>query len=157
MTTRSAQALSCLKFRCGAPRAITVVLRHYLTLVNNHRHRKALTRMLLSQHCLAVERLRHPVRDLRLCRFGCASVETVEHALFFCNGSLDIREKRCGFALRVRREVSAIVLVSPANATDVLKQLVFNRGTVCKVAKFVHQVFSFFDREPLLRPAEDTF
>ncbi|KAJ6628941.1 hypothetical protein B0H10DRAFT_1989912 [Mycena sp. CBHHK59/15] len=132
------------------PRAITVVLRHYLTLVNNHWHRKALTQMLLSQHCLAVEHLRHPVRyhkkpvprDLHLCRFGCASVETVEHALFFCDGSPD---------------VSTIVSVSPVNTTDVLKQLVFNKGTVCTVAKLVHQVFSFFDREPLLRPAEDTF
>ncbi|KAJ6529366.1 hypothetical protein B0H19DRAFT_1214557 [Mycena capillaripes] len=63
------------------PRAITVVLRHYLQMVVNSAHRRALTRMLLNQNSLAVERLRYKRR------FGCADVETVEHALFFCNKS----------------------------------------------------------------------
>ncbi|KAJ6532435.1 hypothetical protein B0H19DRAFT_965796 [Mycena capillaripes] len=76
-----------------ASRAIAVVLRHYLQMVVNPAHRWALTRMLLSQHSLAVERLRYKKRyhrdivprSLRKCRFGCADGETVEQALFFCN------------------------------------------------------------------------
>ncbi|KAJ7165282.1 hypothetical protein C8R46DRAFT_834553, partial [Mycena filopes] len=84
------------------PKAITVVLRHYLQMVVNAAHRKALTRMLVSQHPLGIERLRyvtryHPTvvpRALRRCRFGCGSVETVEHALFFCEEPEGLTEKR---------------------------------------------------------------
>ncbi|KAJ7044215.1 hypothetical protein C8F04DRAFT_1027381 [Mycena alexandri] len=77
------------------PKKITVVLRHYLQLVTNSNHRKAITRLLVSQHPLAIERMRYKqryhrvevLRDQRLCRFGCREVETVEHALFFCKKS----------------------------------------------------------------------
>jgi hypothetical protein len=67
-------------------------------------------------------------------------METAEHALFFCNGSLDIMEKRAGFKLRMRKLVLAITQVSAENATDVLKRLVFDCATVAETAKFVHQI-----------------
>ncbi|KAJ7176475.1 hypothetical protein C8R46DRAFT_834544, partial [Mycena filopes] len=81
-----------------SPKKIIVVLRHYLQLVANAKHRKALTRLLVSQHPLAVERMRYKSRyhrvevprDLRRCRFRCNEVETVEHALFFCKKSEDL-------------------------------------------------------------------
>ncbi|KAJ6529072.1 hypothetical protein DFH09DRAFT_934978, partial [Mycena vulgaris] len=44
------------------PKAITTILRHYLVLVVNSAHCKALTRRLVSQHPLAVERLRYKKR-----------------------------------------------------------------------------------------------
>jgi hypothetical protein len=43
-------------------KAITAVLRHYLVLVVNAKHRKALTRLLVSQHPLAIECLRYKKR-----------------------------------------------------------------------------------------------
>ncbi|KAJ7165504.1 hypothetical protein C8R43DRAFT_816490, partial [Mycena crocata] len=84
------------------PKKITAVLRHYLRIVENGKHRKALTRLLMSQHPLAVERMRYKSRyhkilvprHLRKCRFGCNEVETVEHAIFFCNRSEGLRSCR---------------------------------------------------------------
>ncbi|KAJ7256989.1 hypothetical protein C8J57DRAFT_1235283 [Mycena rebaudengoi] len=88
-----------------APKAITVIVRRYLVLVVNPRHRKALTRMLTSQHPQAVERLRYPrryhkepvPREMRKRRFGCDEVETVEHALFFCEGTEEMMARRASF------------------------------------------------------------
>ncbi|KAJ6613580.1 hypothetical protein B0H10DRAFT_1662646, partial [Mycena sp. CBHHK59/15] len=81
----------CEPFENDPPRAVTIFLRHYLTLLPNADHRRALTRLLLSQHCLAIESLRYNSRyywsverPLCLCCFGCVNVETVEHAIFFC-------------------------------------------------------------------------
>ncbi|KAJ6597786.1 hypothetical protein DFH09DRAFT_1071751 [Mycena vulgaris] len=108
------------------PKAITTILRHYLVLVVNSAHFRALTRMLVSQHPLAVERLRYKKR------FGCASVETVEHAMFFCDESALLREKRTSFALTMSIHVPGILFVSPATATAVLKALIFNRSTSFK-------------------------
>jgi hypothetical protein len=143
------------------PRPITACLRHYMTLVVNSRHRKALTRLLLGHHCLAIERLRYEERYFkasprarRLCRFGCARVETAEHALFFCDGSLDVMERRAAFVVRMRRLVPAVTQISRENATQVLKKLIFDRDTVCKTAKFVHQIFMEFDSIPIWRPPE---
>ena len=140
---------------------ITSCLRHYLTLVVNTRHRKALTRLLLSNHCLAIECLRYAgryfnpsPRDRRLCRFGCAQVETVEHALFFCRGSLDVMELRAAFVVRMRHLLPAVGHIATDNATQVLKNLIFNRDTVCKTAKFVHHIMSEFNSVPIWRPPE---
>ncbi|KAJ7440840.1 hypothetical protein B0H11DRAFT_1750479 [Mycena galericulata] len=142
------------------PKAITAVFRHYLALVVNSTHRKALTRLLLSQHPLAVERLRYKKRyhrevvprGLRRCRFGCGKVETVEHALFFCDESARLREKHTSFVLSMSGYVPEVLLVSPQTATDVLKALIFNRSTVCQVAKFAYQAFRIFEELPLVWP-----
>ncbi|KAJ7156267.1 hypothetical protein C8R46DRAFT_910045 [Mycena filopes] len=142
------------------PRAITAVLRHYLVLVVNAGHRKALTRLLLSQHPLAIERLRYKKRrhttivprPLRQCRFGCGKVETVEHALFFCEKSELVVAKRITFTITVSGDVPAVLVVSPATASSTLKALIFNRSSVCQVAKFAHFVFKVFGDEPLNWP-----
>ncbi|KAJ7258233.1 hypothetical protein C8J57DRAFT_1037289, partial [Mycena rebaudengoi] len=84
-----------------APKALTVILRHYLVLMVNPRHRKALT----SQHPLAVEGLRYPrryheepaPREMGKCRFRCDEVETVEHALFLCEGTEEMVARRASF------------------------------------------------------------
>ncbi|KAJ7300420.1 hypothetical protein DFH08DRAFT_725343, partial [Mycena albidolilacea] len=124
-------------------------LRHYLVLVVNPRHRKAITRLLVSQHPLAVECLRYKKqyhkeivpRNLRRCRFGCVSVETVEHAMFFCDQMDELIQRRTTFVLAMSARLPEILVVSTATATAVLRSLVFNRDAVCQVAKFAHYVF----------------
>jgi hypothetical protein len=142
------------------PRSITAVLRHYLILVVNPAHRKALTRMLTSQHPLAVERLRYKKRyhkeivprGLRRCRFGCASVETVEHGMFFCEKSEKLNQLRTAFVLNTSAWVPDVLWITTSSATAVLRTLVFNRDTVCQVAKFAHQVFAVFAETKLVWP-----
>ncbi|KAL1671323.1 hypothetical protein EV122DRAFT_256580 [Schizophyllum commune] len=65
-------------------------------------HRKALTRLLLSDHILAVEVLRRPARyrravharEDRLCRLCRLQVEDEVHALLDCRGRLDLISMR---------------------------------------------------------------
>ncbi|KAJ7483314.1 hypothetical protein FB451DRAFT_1234095 [Mycena latifolia] len=54
-----------LSFMGVLPEALTIVLQHYLVLVINPARRRAQTRMLVSQHRLAVERLRYEERYQR--------------------------------------------------------------------------------------------
>jgi hypothetical protein len=65
--------------------------RHYLRITSTN-HRRALTKMVLSSHCLAVERRRwaergKPVvpREQRLCKFCRSEVEDPPHAMFMCD------------------------------------------------------------------------
>ncbi|KAJ7348230.1 hypothetical protein DFH08DRAFT_698144 [Mycena albidolilacea] len=142
------------------PKAITAVLRHYLVLVVNPRHQKAITRLLVSQHPLAVECLRYKKRyhkeivprNLRRCRFGCASVETVEHAMFFCDQTDELIQWCTTFVLAMSAQLPEILVVSTATATAVLRSLVFNRDAVCQVAKFAHYVFGVFADTALVWP-----
>ncbi|KAJ7454295.1 hypothetical protein B0H11DRAFT_2325025 [Mycena galericulata] len=76
--------------------------RHYLTMVMIPAHPKALTRLLLSDHNLSVERLRYPVRyrlaiprEERLCRFCRDGVEDEVHLLLECEGSSRLTSGKC--------------------------------------------------------------
>ncbi|KAJ7814947.1 hypothetical protein B0H14DRAFT_2309802, partial [Mycena olivaceomarginata] len=76
--------------------------RHYLR-VKTPDHRRALTRMVLSSHSLAVERRRwtergKPIvpREWRLCRFCKDSVEDPAHAMFLCDHP-ELRQVRESF------------------------------------------------------------
>ncbi|KAJ7664887.1 hypothetical protein B0H17DRAFT_951828, partial [Mycena rosella] len=143
-----------------APKKITVVFRHYLGLITNAKHRKALTRLLVSQHPLAVERMRYKsryhratvARDDRLCRFGCNATETVEHALFFCEADPGLGDLRAKFVAAMQHLEPRICSVSPWNATNILKSIIFWRDTVCRVAKFAYRVFGIFDTVPMVWP-----
>ncbi|KAJ6461898.1 hypothetical protein C8R47DRAFT_993339 [Mycena vitilis] len=143
-----------------APRKITVILRHYLELVVNSRHRKALTRLLVSQHPLAVERMRYKQRyhrvmvprELRLCRFGCREVETVEHGLLLCQKSEALVECRQEFVDLLKAVEPRLASLAPWNATTVLRSVIFRRDTVCQVAKFAYKMFAVFDEEPMVWP-----
>jgi hypothetical protein len=54
--------------------------------------------------------------------------------------------------IRMRNLVPEVTQVSAANVTSVLKSLIFNRATVCRMAKFAHQVLTFFDTVPVRHP-----
>ncbi|KAJ7268257.1 hypothetical protein C8J57DRAFT_1067332 [Mycena rebaudengoi] len=149
----------CEPFEKDSPAPVTIFLPHYLTLVANADHRRALTRLLLSQHGLAIESLRYDSRyywrverPLRLCRFGCSKVETVEHAIFFCSQNDILVHKREVFYRAVSTKVPAVLSVQAPNTTEVLKMVVFRRDTVCQIAKFASQTFKKFASLPLRRP-----
>jgi hypothetical protein len=143
-----------------APKRITIFLRHYLTLVMNNAHRRALTRLLLSQYPLAVEHMHYKSRyhrvdiprEQRLCRFGCHQVENVEHAMFHCTAKPELEERRHQFVMKVVAKEPRLHAITPGNATAVLRALIFRHDTVCQVAKFAHQVFQLFDNTPMVWP-----
>ncbi|KAJ7464409.1 hypothetical protein FB451DRAFT_1489651, partial [Mycena latifolia] len=139
---------------------IIVILRHYLTLVVNAAHRKSLTRLIVSQHLLAVERMRSKIRyhrediprEHRLCRFGCGTVETAEHALFFCDGTEALVERRNQFVASASTKEPRLQEMTADRARAVLRDMIFRCDTVCRIAKYVDRVFAIFDRYPLVWP-----
>ncbi|KAJ7469785.1 hypothetical protein B0H11DRAFT_2043387, partial [Mycena galericulata] len=134
---------------------ITTILHHYLVLVVNAKHHKALTRLLVSQHPLAVERMRYKQRGHRVnvqrddhrCRFGCNCVETAEHAVFFCKGpaNAELETLRDTFMASMQQVEPRVNSVAPWNTTNIL-------DTVCQVAKYVYKVFGIFDSTPMVWP-----
>ncbi|KZV88986.1 hypothetical protein EXIGLDRAFT_587321, partial [Exidia glandulosa HHB12029] len=82
----------------------TLALREYLK-IDRRSLRRALTRLLVSDHCLAVELLRYSSRDrppvpreLRVCRFCRTEVEDEIHALFYCSADPALLLARQRFA-----------------------------------------------------------
>ena len=97
--------------------------RHYLTMVVVPAHRVALTRLLLCDHNLSVERLRYRIRyrlpiprEKQLCRFCRGAVGVEVHALLDCDRHLPLVNLRQSFlcdilaldpALRAAQTVSS--------------------------------------------------
>jgi hypothetical protein len=98
----------------SAPIQKELCFRHYLSVVNP-KYRKALTRLLLSSHCLALERLRWVEhrrpridRHLRLCCFCKAEIESPEHALLQCTASADLVLLRNDFLARMNNNIKRL-------------------------------------------------
>ncbi|KAJ7051513.1 hypothetical protein C8F01DRAFT_1339611 [Mycena amicta] len=115
--------------------------RHYLTLVSMVRHRKALTRLVMSNHCLSIETLRYPTRTrtriprhLRLCRLCVADVEDEAHALLGCTGNNSLVSLREDFL----REQDM----------QFLRSALASRKGVARFAKFVCDVLDLYCSYP---------
>ncbi|KAJ7031290.1 hypothetical protein C8F04DRAFT_898677, partial [Mycena alexandri] len=126
--------------------------RHYLTMVPVPAHRKALTRLLLSDHNLSVERLRYPARhrlpiprDERLCRFCRRDVEDEVHALLECDAYSPLVALRDTFledAFQCDSALEAAYQLLPRY--DFLHRVLSSRKAVKRFAKFVHEVLGLF-------------
>ncbi|TRM55765.1 hypothetical protein BD626DRAFT_279380 [Schizophyllum amplum] len=122
-------------------------------------HRKALTRLLVSDHILAVEQLRRAdryrlrvPREHRLCRLCGVAVEDEAHALLACEGSQELLALRTGWyaslPLRGRgmpHGVQLIMHMSQQREDDRLAQW----------ARYVFRVFAVYETVPLYVP--DTY
>ncbi|KAJ7877339.1 hypothetical protein B0H13DRAFT_1631796, partial [Mycena leptocephala] len=135
--------------------------RHYLTMVAVPAHRMALTRMLLSDHNLSVERLRYRVRyrlpisrEERLCRFCRGAVEDEVHALLDCNAHPPLVDLRLSFL----REIIALdpalqAAHSSLSHYNFLRRMVSSRKGVQRLARFVFDVFTVFNASERFIPA----
>jgi hypothetical protein len=72
--------------------------------------------------------------------------------MFFCDQTDELIQRRTTFVLAMSARLPEILVVSTATATAVLRSLVFNRDTVCQVAKFAHYVFCVFADTALVWP-----
>ena len=136
--------------------------RHYLTMVTIPAHRIALTRLLLSDHNLSVERLRYrtryrlPVpRHERLCRFCRAAVEDEAHALLGCDAHpplVALRETFLTDAFKHDRSLEGAYMMRAPD--DFLRCLVASRKAVRQVAKYVFDVLTLFDSFERYIPAD---
>ncbi|KAJ7435445.1 hypothetical protein FB451DRAFT_1062622, partial [Mycena latifolia] len=132
---------------------VTRKLRHYLTMVAVPAHRKALTRLLLGDHNLNVERLRYPVRyrlpiprEKRLCRFCRESIEDEVHTLLDCEGHAPLTDLREMFLSDILARDHALRIAYPTiSHYDFLRRLVVSRQSVKCFAKYVFDVMDKFD------------
>ncbi|KAK7033103.1 hypothetical protein R3P38DRAFT_2920710 [Favolaschia claudopus] len=119
-----------------------------------------MTRLLLGDHNLSVERLRYPSRyrsavprDLRLCRFCRAEVEDEAHALLDCDAHARLRDLREEL-MQVAAKVDPGLYARRAGCTslDFLIILLRSRALVHNVARFIYQVLNVYDGEPRFVP-----
>lgn len=136
----------------------TLAFRHYL-YVQIPEHRLSLTRLLLSDHCLASEQLRRATRyrqkipsQLRICRFCKGDIEDPLHAMLTCTGNVDITALRSEF-LRKAREVVRFPPEAATSPHAFFLALYQDRMIVNVLARFVHKVLNIYKAVPILLPA----
>ena len=145
-------------FEDGPPRKIIFYFCHYLE-VPNQKHRRALTRLLLADHPLAVEQLRrgsryHPVvpRHSRLCRLCNGNIETPEHILLLCGASPALLDLRHKFLVSLQSQGIHTPVPTWSNAVSVLQGILCNRSSINLLAKFVYDALAVVEKTPLYRP-----
>ncbi|KAJ7319364.1 hypothetical protein DFH08DRAFT_713826 [Mycena albidolilacea] len=142
----------------SAPVHKTLQFRHYLNVVNP-KHRKALTQLLLSSHCLALERLRWVElrrpridRNLRVCRFCRTEIESPEHALLECTAELELIQLRQDFFARMRNDLPGLPSLNSMPTARFFTHMIAYRETIGLVAKFAYEVTQFFEATPIFVP-----
>ena len=143
------------------PWKITVCFHHYLE-VPTPKHHHALTRvtrLLLSDHPLAVEQLRrtsryHPSVPHAhcLCRLCRQQVESPEHILLLCTASSALHNLRHNFLIVLQTKGLHLPVVTAANAALTLPDILYNRSSVNLLAKFVYDALALVQTTPLYRP-----
>ncbi|KAE9385459.1 hypothetical protein BT96DRAFT_892074 [Gymnopus androsaceus JB14] len=139
----------------------TACMRTYLESIENHRHCKALTRLLVGDHSLAVVRLtwtdNHRMmvpHDERVCRFCKEAVETPEHALLVCR-HIPLAERRQQFLAEFyASQPRAIVLRSDMDPIAYTAYLASCRSSFSIFAKWVFEVLKIYDSCPLYVPSQ---
>ncbi|KAJ7480647.1 hypothetical protein FB451DRAFT_1030957 [Mycena latifolia] len=134
--------------------------RHYLR-IKQPEHRKALTRLILSSHSLAVERRRWKERgkkivphQWRLCRFCYVYVEDPAHALFACPHT-ELQTLRHAFLEKVEAEIAGVV-GQAADALELFRVLLPRREITPLLGKLAYDVLKIFDSTPMLLVNEPT-
>lgn len=134
-------------------------LRHYLH-VPNASHRRALSRILMGCHLLAVERLAWRERyrdavphDQRLCRFCHSAVETPEHAMLRCAGLPELLQARTRYLSRIYAERPSLPKASTVqDPAAYVRLLICDIGTIGLTARFAHDVLKLYAEEPMYIP-----
>jgi hypothetical protein len=134
--------------------------RHYLR-VKQPEHRKALTKLILSSHSLAVERRRWKERgkkvvprQWRLCRFCYIYVEDAPHALFVCEHP-ELKVIRDTFLEKLNVEIPGVVKQFP-DPLQLFRGLLPLRKITPVLAKLAYDVLKVFDSVPMLLVSEPT-
>ena len=125
------------------------------------KHRRALTQLLTSDHCLAIERLRRTdrhharlPREERLCRFCHEAIEDPLHVLFQCDahGDFGLQRDRLRAALQVNHCDAMMRRWERDGVSDNLI-LAMTRGfdSAACFAAFVHAMLTIVESVPIYR------
>lgn len=89
-------------------------------------------------------------RELRLCRFCRAEIESPEHALFECIENPEIINLRNVFATSMANEINIWDTITLLNPLAKFRTLLSRRDTI---GQFTHEVISVYEGTPLLIPS----
>ncbi|KAJ4494133.1 hypothetical protein C8R41DRAFT_882102, partial [Lentinula lateritia] len=143
----------------GPAKPQMIGLRHYLTQIQKHSHRRTITKLLCGDFTPQVFRASpSPLRQLtatenlnRLCRTCVLHPETPQHILFQCSSLPSICSLRADFITYTHqhRPVPFNASFSDPTALHYLKSFIFDWTLITPTAKFVHNVIdrwrSFLD------------
>jgi len=138
------------------PKIKCMYFRKYLEIDDNE-HRKALTRLILSDHKLAIERLRWCTpsipREDRLCRFCTSKPETPEHVLLECTAQNDICALRNIFTETLRTLDAGLGgLVENETPTNLLKHLIPRSDISHLLGKLAFDITRIYYDHPIYEP-----
>ncbi|KAH6874862.1 hypothetical protein BKA70DRAFT_1128740, partial [Coprinopsis sp. MPI-PUGE-AT-0042] len=129
----------------GVWSVVPLLCRHYLHVANPD-HRRALTRILASNHYYASELLQYcgvPWAE-RLCRLCGESVETPEHALLQCTGNQELMDLRSRLVISLLDECSdddaRKLHKAEGDCITQLRVLIGIRETITLVARYCFHV-----------------
>ncbi|KAJ7018977.1 hypothetical protein C8F04DRAFT_976280, partial [Mycena alexandri] len=91
-------------------------------------------------------------RNLRVCRFCKAEIESPEHAMLECDAQPDLIALREDFFTRMRRDVSGLPEMDTMPPARYLTHLIAYRDTISLVAKFAYKVVQIFEATPMYIP-----
>lgn len=159
----SSDSLCHKGFSVWLPSRHPMHFRHYLH-VKVPKHRIALTRLLLSDHSLAIEQLRRGTRTrpyyprhLRLCRFCLADIEDPIHALLVCDANEDLSElRRDAMNNFLSRAPYLKNSQSMTNPQELFRRLYSDKKLVDSLARFAYRVLAIFDSVPMHIPHPST-
>ncbi|KAF5339991.1 hypothetical protein D9611_012378 [Ephemerocybe angulata] len=158
--TESSEKLYLLRGRAdpatGLPTACAY--REYLG-IKNAQHRKAVTRVLTSNHWYAIESLRYtknpvPV-EMRKCRLCRTLIETPEHALFECAndpGLITLRREFVNKLILQCTEATVLQVSQIHDPAQLMIALVNLPDSMNITAEYLWNVNALFDEHPLYVP-----
>ena len=133
----------------GEQTMVAMCLRLYLKRIPNRRHRVAMTGLVTSNHCFAIETLRYTdpptPRVERKCRLCDVDVESPEHVLLACSRNERILRLRAGFLTRVLTVASREELLHlrklDGDCLAQLKYLIFDMPDILPAtAKYLYEI-----------------
>lgn len=137
------------------PSSSRLQLQPYLKMLHLTAYRKALTQLITSNHCLAVERLRWKIRRggdvprrARLCRFCKTDVEDEKHALFLCKSSPELTNWRAEFFNRLRDSHPDLLHAFMDMEVEDFMRLIIRRSDelpILALSKLAFKVLNHFD------------
>lgn len=147
------------KTKKGIWKPVAMQFRHYL-MVATPDHRVALTHLLLSDHCLAIEQLRRETRHrkyvprhLRICRFCFADIECQLHATLICTGNDELIKTREAFLTTIWAKLPHLV-GRASTPMELFTLILREKNTISLLAAFVSRVLDIFSSVPIYVPQD---
>lgn len=126
----------------------TLYFRLYLTVIRRS-HRLALTKLLLSDHSLASERMRwikhtdRPPRQMRKCRICKDQAETPEHIMFICDMPKSTGANRLRKSILKKLDIQRERTTDEDEAQTIIRRAIQTQHTIDELAELAYTTYTY--------------